>query len=57
MGRAARLNPTTEAGRAAGEDGFGDVGLGDVDAEVVVNSPEPGVEEVGGTSGKSQRAI
>ena len=32
--------------RAAGEDGFGDVGLGDADAQVVVNSPEAGVQEV-----------
>ncbi len=32
--------------RAAGEDGFGDVGLGDADAQVVVDGPEAGVEEV-----------
>jgi hypothetical protein len=36
---------------AAGEDGFGDVGLGDADAEVVVHGPEPGVEEVVGGRG------
>ena len=35
---------------AAGEDGFGDVGLGDLDAQVVVDGPEAGIEEiVGGT--------
>jgi len=28
----------------AGEDGFGDVGLGDADAQVVVEGPEPGVK-------------
>jgi hypothetical protein len=43
--------------RAAGEDGFSDVGLGDADPQVVVHGPEAGVEEVGGTSGKSQRVI
>ncbi len=30
--------------RAAREDGFGDVGLGDADAQVVVEGPEPGVK-------------
>ena len=30
---------------AAGEDGFGNVGLGDLDAQVVVDGPEAGVEE------------
>ena len=33
---------------AAGEDGFGDVGLGDLDAQVVVDSPEACVEEIVG---------
>jgi len=33
---------------AAGEDGFGDVGLGDLDAQVVVDGPEAGVEEIVG---------
>ena len=33
---------------AAGEDGFGDVRVGDLDAEVVVDGPESGVEEVVG---------
>ena len=34
---------------AAGEDGFGDVGLGDLDAQVVVDGPESCIEEgVGG---------
>ncbi len=28
--------------RAAGENGFGDVGLGDADAQVVVDGPEAG---------------
>jgi hypothetical protein len=37
---------------SAGEDGFGDIGLGDLDAQVIVHSPEPGVEEVVG--GRSQ---
>ena len=31
---------------AAGEDGFGDVGLGDLDTQVVVDGPEAGVEEI-----------
>ena len=31
---------------AAGEDGFGDVGLGDLDAQVVVDRPEACIEEV-----------
>ena len=31
---------------AAGEDGFGDVGLGDLDAQVVVDGPEAGVEDI-----------
>jgi len=31
---------------AAGEDGFGDIGLGDLDAEVVVDGPEACVEEI-----------
>jgi hypothetical protein len=34
--------------RAAGEDGLGDVGLGDMDAEVVIGGPEAGVEEIVG---------
>jgi hypothetical protein len=33
---------------AAGEDGFGDVGLGDLDAKVVVDGPEACVEEIVG---------
>ena len=33
---------------AAGEDGFGDVGLGHADAEVVIDGPEAGVEEIVG---------
>ena len=36
---------------AAGEDGFGDVQVGDLDAEVVVDGPESGVEEVVGGRG------
>ena len=39
---------------AAGEDGFGDVRVGDVDAEVVVDGPESGVEEVVGGRGQGQ---
>ena len=33
---------------SAGEDGFGDVGLGDLDAEVVIDGPETCVEEIVG---------
>ena len=33
---------------AAGKDGFGDVGLGDLDAKVVVDGPEACVEEIVG---------
>jgi len=40
--------------RAAGEDGFDEVGLGDADAKVVVDSPEAGVEEVVGCRGQGQ---
>ena len=40
---------------AAGEDGFDEVGLGDADAEVVVDGPESGVEEVVG--GRSQGQV
>ena len=32
--------------RAAGQDGFDEVGLGDADAEVVANGPEACIEEV-----------
>ena len=31
---------------AAWDDGFGDIGLGDLDAQVVVDGPETGVEEI-----------
>ena len=37
---------------AAGEDGFGDVGFGDLDAQIVVDGPEAGVEEVVGGRGQ-----
>ena len=37
---------------ASGEDGFGDVILGDADAEVVIDGPETGIEEVMGGRGK-----
>ena len=33
---------------AAGEDGFGDVGFGDLDAQVLVDGPETGIEEIVG---------
>ena len=33
---------------ASGEDGFGDIGLGDLDAQVVVDGPEAGIEEIVG---------
>ncbi len=38
--------------RSAGEDGFGDVGLRDLDAEIVIGGPEAGVEEIMGRRGK-----
>ena len=31
---------------ATGEDGFGDIGLGDLDAQVVVDGPEASIEEI-----------
>ena len=34
---------------AAGDDGFGDVGAGDLDAQIVVDGPDAGVE--GGGAG------
>jgi len=34
--------------RAARKDGLGDVGMGDADAEVVIDSPEAGVDEIVG---------
>ena len=37
---------------AAGEDGFGDVGLGDLDAQVVVDGPKACVEEAMGGRGQ-----
>jgi hypothetical protein len=43
--------------RATGKDGFGDVGMGDADAEVVIDGPEAGVEEaVGGRDDKRGQA-
>jgi len=39
---------------AAGEDGFGDVRVGDLDTEVVVDGPESGGEEVVGGRGQGQ---
>ena len=42
---------------AAGEDGFGDVRVGDLDAEVVVDGPESGVEEVVGGRGQGQAVL
>ena len=39
---------------AAREDGFGDVRVGDLDPEVVVDGPEAGVEEVVGGRGQGQ---
>jgi hypothetical protein len=41
---------------AAEEDGFGDIGLGDLDAQVVVDGPEACIEEiVGGRVGDGVR--
>ena len=34
--------------RAAGEDRFGDIGMSHADAEVVIDGPESGVEEIVG---------
>jgi hypothetical protein len=42
---------------APGEDGLGDVRLGDADAEVVVDGPEPGLEEVAGAGRKRVRLL
>ncbi len=42
---------------AAGEDGLGDVGLRDADAEVVIDGPETGVEEIMGRRGQGQTVI
>ena len=39
---------------APGEDGFGDVRLGDADAEVVVDGPEACVEQVMRSRGQGQ---
>ena len=39
---------------APGQDGFDEVGLGDADAEVVVDGPEACVEEVVGYRGQGQ---
>ena len=43
--------------RSAGEDGFGDVGLRDLDAEIVIGGPEAGVEEIMGGRGQGQAVI
>ena len=40
--------------RSAGEDGFDEVGLGDADAEVVVDGPEACVEQVMRSRGQGQ---
>ena len=40
---------------AAGEDGFDEVGLGDANAEVVVDGPESSIEE--GVGGRSQGQV
>lgn len=42
---------------SAREDGFGDIRVGEANTQVIVEGPESGVEEVGETSGKSQRAF
>ena len=42
---------------AAGEDGFGDIGLGDLDAQVVVDRPEACVEEIVGAGRKRVRLL
>ena len=40
--------------RAAGEDGFGDIGLGDLDAQIVVDGPETCIEEIVGGRGQGE---
>ena len=42
---------------SAGEDGFGDVRVGDLDAEAVVDGPESGVEEVMGRRGQGRAVV
>ena len=37
---------------AAGEDRFGDVGFGDLDAQIVVDGPEACIEEIVGGRGQ-----
>jgi hypothetical protein len=39
---------------AAGEDGFDEIGLGDADAQVVIDGPEASVDEVVGGRGQVQ---
>ena len=43
--------------RAPGKDGFGDVGMGDADAEIVIDGPESGVEEIVGGRGQGQAVL
>ena len=43
--------------RSAGEDGFGDVGLSDLDAQIVVDGPETGIEEIVGGRGQGQAIV
>ena len=43
--------------RASGEDGFGDVGMGDADTKVVINGPEASIEEIMGGRGQGQAVI
>ena len=40
-----------------GQDRFDEVGLGDADAEVVVDGPEAGIEEVAGAGRKRVRLL
>ncbi len=42
---------------AAGKDRLGDVGLGHADAEVVIDGPEAGVEEIMGRRGQGKTVI
>ena len=42
---------------AAGKDGFGDVGLGYLDAQIVVDGPEACVEEIVGAGRKRVRLL
>jgi len=41
----------------AGKNGFGDVGMGYADAEVIIDGPEAGVEEIVGGRSQGQAVV